>query len=65
MTILKNRFNKIIGKIIDQGSRINIYDENNVLLGYYSKSHNRTYDSNNNYIGLGNILSTLLAHKYL
>lgn len=64
MEILKNRNNKIIGKIVDTGSRINIYNVENVLLGYYSKSHNRTYTSSNQYVGPGNLTMSLIAHLY-
>lgn len=62
--ILKNKFNVVIGKTVDTGTRINVYDSSNALLGYYSKSNDRTYDASNNYKGQGNLLAIFLADKY-
>ena len=55
---LKDRNNRRIGEIRDEGSRQVIYDKNNRKCGSFDGKD--TYDKNNRKVGSGNLLTTLL-----
>ncbi len=59
-TVLTDRNNQLIGYLITSGRRTVLIDRNNQLRGYYDAPSNTTTDHNNQLIGHGNLLMTLL-----
>ena len=60
-TILKDKNFARLGEIKQIGSRQELRDKNNRLLGWYESSTNTTFDSSGRRIGTGNLLSSLLG----
>lgn len=58
---LKDRYNNTIGYIeTDSSGKQKIKDKHNNVKGYYDPKTNVTKDRNNNSVGYGNLLTTLL-----
>ena len=58
--VLKDKSNRVIGRIKSQGGRLVIFDPSNRKLGTYNPKTDITCDKNNRKIGTGNLLTTLL-----
>jgi len=57
---LRDRSNKLLGKIKDRGGKLELRDASNKLKGKYDPKSNVTRDANNRLVGKGNLLTTLL-----
>lgn len=57
---LRDRSNKLIGKIKDVGGKLEIRDSSNKLKGRYDPKKNETRDDTNRLVGKGNLLATLI-----
>jgi len=57
---LRDKTNRLLGKIIDVGGRLELRDATNKLKGRYDPKTNQTRDAFNKLIGKGNLLTTLL-----
>ena len=58
--VLKDKSNRVIGRIKSQGGRLVIFDAANRKLGSYNPKTDITYDKSNRKVGTGNLLTTLL-----
>ena len=58
--VLKDKSNRIIGRIKSQGGRLVIFDAANRKLGTYDPKKDTTFDKSNRKVGTGNLLTTLL-----
>jgi hypothetical protein len=58
---LRDRNNRLIGKIRLVGSRYEGRDANNYLKGTYDPKTDETRDANNRLVGKGNLLSSLIT----
>ena len=58
--VLKDKSNRIIGKIKNINGKLEIRTPSNQLLGKYDPKTNQTRDKSNKLIGKGNLLTTLL-----
>jgi len=59
--ILRDRSGNTIGKIIEFGNKLFIYDVKGNRLGQYDPKINVTFDASGNRIGVGNLLTMLLV----
>jgi hypothetical protein len=57
---LRDRNNRLLGKIKEVSGKLEIRDPNNKLKGKYDPKTDQTRDANNRLIGKGNLLTTLL-----
>lgn len=60
--ILKDRFGMKIGEIRNVHGMLLIFDRHGNKLGHYEPSTNLTFDTHNNVVGQGNLLTTLLVN---
>ncbi len=58
--ILRGQGGVVLGKIVDKGSELWIYDAQGRCKGVYRKDTNITKDSSGKTIGTGNLLATLI-----
>jgi hypothetical protein len=58
--IIYDRSNKAIGYLVENCNQVQVYDENNRLLGYYNKASDITF-RNGNYFGRGDQTMRLLG----
>ena len=58
---IRNFIGQCLGRLDDQGDRIVAEDFYGVILGYYSKSEDRTHDFYGRIISNGNTLAALIA----
>lgn len=58
---LRDRNNRLIGKIRQVGNRYEGRDAGNYLKGTYDPNTDETRDANNRFIGKGNLLSSLIT----
>ena len=57
--IIRKTNGQVIGRIVDQPSRIEARTSGGVLLGWYEKSTNRSRYANGVPFAFGNVISTL------
>lgn len=57
---LRDKNNRLLGKIKEVGGKFELRDANNRLKGKYDPKINQTRDANNRLIGKGNLLTSLL-----
>lgn len=57
---LRDRQNRLIGKIKEVSGKLELRDAKNRLCGRYDPKTNTTRDAQNRLVGKGNLLTTLL-----
>lgn len=57
---LRDKSNRLIGKITEVGGKLEIRDSSNRLKGKYDPKTNETRDASNRLVGKGNQLAALL-----
>jgi hypothetical protein len=57
---LRDRSNKLLGRIKEVGGKLEIRDASNKLKGRYDPKTNQTRDYSNRLVGKGNLLTILL-----
>ena len=58
--MLRDKSNRLIGKIKEINGKLEIRNPSNQLLGRYDPKSDQTRDKSNRLIGKGNLLTTLL-----
>lgn len=58
---LRDKNNRLLGKINDVGGKVELRDANNRLKGRYDPKTNETRDDSNRLVGKGNLLTSLLS----
>jgi hypothetical protein len=57
---LRDKSNRLLGKIKEVGGKLELRDANNKLKGKYDPKTDQTRDASNKLVGKGNLLTTLL-----
>lgn len=57
---IRDNSNRLIGRIRESGSKLQVYDAQNRLKGTYDPSSNETRDASNKLVGKGNLLTSCL-----
>lgn len=59
-TLIHDKNNMVIGKIIDEDSQSRIFDKSGNFAGRYDRKTDRTFSKNGNYFGTGDQLRRLI-----